>query len=252
MLVEAANFAATYAITPRKRAAEINSSVTLWARARRCARDWAAHEARSKAVVLEAIGSLPRRRVAAVLGSGLLRDAPITALSAAFGEVRLYDLQHLASVRAWSSLKGLSNLSFHSRDLSGLADLRAGREPAPLAFLEALPDLDFVVSANLLSQIGVGIGRMVKADASLPRDTVPRLLAAHVDGLAALEARTCLITDISYEVIDKAGAVLERDDLTGGIALPDAQAEWLWTVAPFGELDPTYQAVHRVRAITAF
>lgn len=250
MLLEALNFAATYAISPRKNAAEINSSVTLWARARRCARDWAAHEANSRAFVLEAIEGLPERRVAAVLGSGLLRDVPIEALSKAFAEVRLYDLQHLATVRAWASMKGLRNLRFENRNLSGYEQAKAGIATEPLAFLKHIPDLDLVVSANLLSQIGVGIGRLLKADQGLTAAVIPELLQAHLEGLSSLSAKTCLITDVSYEVIDKSGTVLERDDLMHGMDLPSPEAQWLWPVAPFGELDPNYQAVHRVVALT--
>jgi hypothetical protein len=248
MLLEALNFAATYAISPRRRPAEINSSVALWARARRCARDWAAHEAHSKAFVLEAVEMLPERRVAAVLGSGLLRDVPIEALSKAFAEVRLYDLQHLASVRTWTTMKGLRNLRFESRDLSGHEQAKTGATAEPLAFLRDIPDLDFVVSANLLSQIGVGIGRIIEGDQGSTR-IIPQLLQAHLDGLSSLSAGICLLTDMSYEVIDKSGRVLERDDLMHGVRLPEPQAEWLWPVAPFGELAPDCQAVHRVVAI---
>ncbi|MDB5524263.1 MAG: hypothetical protein JWM58_2026 [Rhizobium sp.] len=243
MLLEALNFAATYLISPRKRAGEINSSVTLWARARRCSKDWAQHEANSKAFILQAIDTLPQRRVAVVLGSGLLRDVPIEALSKRFREVRLYDLQHLASVRAWTAMRGLRNLSFENRDLSGY---RAGA--GPLAFLQSVPDIDLVISANLLSQIGVGISRLVKSEPGLPEDSVARLIEAHIDGLSALAARTCLITDVSYEVIDRSGKVLERDDLMHGVTLPAHQLEWQWPVAPLGELDPNYRAVHRVMA----
>jgi hypothetical protein len=249
MLLEALNFIATYAISPRKNAAEINSSVTLWARARRCARDWAAHEANSKAFVLDAMRSLPERRVAVVLGSGLLRDVPIDALSEAFDEVRLYDLQHLASVRARAAIKGLRNLRFENRDLSGYEPGKADVAVEPLAFLKDIPELDLVVSANILSQIGVGISRLIKHDEHAAADIIPRLLQAHLDGLSSLSAKTCLITDVSYEVVDKSGQVLERDDLMHGIGLPGPKAEWRWPVAPLGELDPNYQAVHRVMTI---
>jgi hypothetical protein len=241
MLFEALNFVATYAISPRKNAGEINSSVALWARARRCARDWAQHERNSQDFVRQAMEALPQRRVAVVLGSGLLRDVPIEALSKAFREVRLYDLQHLASVKAWVRARGLGNLTFENRDLSGYRT-----DTPPLEFLNDIADLDLVVSANLLSQIGVGIGRIAGGDAA---SVVPGLLRAHVDGLSSLAARACLLTDVSYDVIDKGGKVIERDDLMHGVALPPAQAEWRWTVAPFGELSPDYQAVHRVAAI---
>jgi hypothetical protein len=251
MLPEALNFAATYMISPRRKAGEINSSVMLWARARRCARDWAAHEENSQSFVHRLVEILPQRRTVVVLGSGLLRDTPVETLSQAFGSVRLYDLQHLTSVRAWARVRGLNNLSFENRDLSGFEALRTrpDQEPRPLAFLRDIQDLDLVISANLLSQIGVGIGQMIADDASAPRDAVPRLLRAHVDGLAALHVPAGLITDISYEVRDKSGRMLENCDLMHGVALPALEAEWSWPVAPFGELDPTYQAVHRVVAI---
>jgi hypothetical protein len=253
MLLEALNFATTFVVSPRKDAREINSSVTLWARARRCARDWAEHEANSKAFVLKSIETLRQRRVVAVLGSGLLRDVPIEALSKQFDEVRLFDLQHLASIRLWAAMKGLRNLRFENRDLSGYEQLQndPASAPKPLAFLADIPDLDLVISANLLSQIGVGIGRLMQTGkTALLDDAVPRLIAAHVQDLSALTARTCLITDTSYEVIDKRGQVLERDDLMRGVTLPAPQTTWTWPVAPFGELDPTYQAVHRVVGIT--
>jgi hypothetical protein len=234
MILEAVNFTATWLSSPRRRAEEIRSSVALWARARRCARQWASHEASSRAFVTKMLEQLPQRRVAAVLGSGLLRDVPVEALSADFREVRLYDLQHLASVRARARLKGLSNLHFENRDLAG---------PGALDFLKAIAELDLVISANLMSQIGVAAARVS------PGTGVPQLLEAHVEGLAALGVPACLLTDIAYEVTDKAGTVIEAEDLMHGISLPAHEAEWFWEVAPFGELDPDLRAVHRVVAI---
>jgi hypothetical protein len=248
MLLEALNFAATSIVSPRRKAGEINSSVMLWARARRCARAWAAHEQNCHAFILKAMEALPNRRVAVILGSGLLRDVPIEALSRTFDEVRLYDLQHLASVRGWAALKGLRNLRFEHRDISGFSNVDQDRVPKPLDFLEAVADLDFVISANVLSQIGIGLGRLSGANATASNDAVPRLLQAHVDGLKALATKCCLLTDTSYEVVDRAGMVLERDDLMQGILLPVPEAAWLWPVAPFGEVDPNYQAIHRVTA----
>lgn len=227
MILEALNFVATWAISKRRSASEINSSVRLWARAGRCARHWAEHEANCKAFVG---AEMPARgRVAIVLGSGLLRDVPIVALSRAFREVRLYDLQHLASVRCWALIKGLRNLRFLQRDLSERLDVLGD------------PEIDFVISANLLSQLGVAAERM-GIDAAA-------VIAAHLDGLRKAHGARLLLTDVSYEFVLKHGVVAERHDLMHGIALPEPERTWPWPVAPLGEIDPTYKAVHQVAAI---
>jgi hypothetical protein len=251
MILEALNFAATYPLTPRRRQQEIASSVSLWARSRRALRQWRPHEEACYQEVAAIVATLPNTRAVAVLGSGLLRDVPISLLSKEFDRVYLYDLQHLASVRIWARLSGLANLDFQTRDLSGVEQLKEkpGAQPRPLNYLNDIPELDLVISANLLSQIGVGIGRMVAMDAMLPPQAAERLIAAHVEGLQRLNCPSLLLTDQSYEVIDKAGKVLERDDLMKGVALPPASAEWSWTVAPYGELSPDYQAVHQVVSI---
>lgn len=174
---------------------------------------------------------MPKRgRVAVVLGSGLLRDVPIDELSAAFDEVRLYDLQHLASVRAWALMRGLRNLRFLHRDLS-----------AGLDFLRDDPDIDLVISANLLSQLGVAAERM-------GRET-PDVITAHLEGLRAAPGRRILLTDVAFDLVLRNGTIVERNDLMHGVALPEAGASWPWPVAPVGELDPAYEAVHRVVAI---
>jgi hypothetical protein len=230
MLAEALNFLATLAITPRRRSAEINASIRLWARARRCMRDWQAHEEHCHAVVATAVKGLPQRRVAIALGSGLLRDVPIELLSRQFDEVRLYDLQHLASVRLWAAMKGLRNLNFISRDLS-----------ESMQFLAEMPDVDLIVSANLLSQLGVNAVRHGINPAPIIR--------AHLAALENSASTACLLlTDIRYSIIGRDGALLDEGDLMHGVDIGAADASWDWTVAPFGELDPAYTAVHRVIA----
>ena len=229
MILEALNFVATFLISGRRKPAEINSSVRLWARARRRVRDWAVHEASCKAFIR---AHMPERgRVVVVLGSGLLRDVPVAELAKAFGEVRLYDLQHLASVRLWALAQGFRNLRFLQRDLAaGLDFLRDDRE------------IDLVVSANLLSQLGVAAER-TGLDAA-------DVIAAHVEGLLKAPGRRLLLTDVQFDLALKSGAIIERHDLMHGVNLPEPEASWPWPVAPIGELDPAYQAVHRVVAIS--
>ena len=251
MILEALNYAATWPLTAPGHRPFIHYSVNLWSRAGRCAADWREHENNSKAAILAAMAKARQRRTAVVLGSGLLRDVPIIEMSRAFDTVVLVDLVHLANVRAWLGMKGLKNVRLIERDLSGYEDLRAGSPADPLGFLRQVPYLDFVVSANLLSQIGQGAKRRLEKEGGhgMPADTLPRLIRAHLDGLAALPVQTCLVTDIGYAVIDRTGRLSEEVDLLHGVDVPSHAAEWDWPVAPLGEESRDYRILHKVIAV---
>lgn len=250
MILEALQYAATWRVTTPENRPYIRYSVNLWSRARRCAKDWAEHEQNTKAAILQAAAAIMPRRTAVVLGSGLLRDVPIIALSKAFDTVVLIDLVHVASVRSWVAAKGLKNVKFVERDLSGYEDLKAGKPLEPLGFLRLVPYLDLVVSANLLSQIGMGAKKRLSKEPSgtMPDDSVPHLIRAHLDGLAHVPAKTCLVTDIAFEVIDRTGKVHELTDLLAGTEPPIAAAKWDWPVVPLGEESKDYRIVHKVIA----
>lgn len=250
MILEALNYGASLLVTPAEFRPALGYSVKLWSRARRCAAAWNDHEEQCKTAILEVVKGLRQRRTCVVLGSGLLRDVPVAALARAFDTVLLFDLVHLASVRAWLAMKGLKTVRCLSRDLSGFAALQAGETPAPLAFLDTIPYLDLVISANLLSQIGIGAQRRIEREGltGLPEDAVAQLIAAHVDGLAALTAPALLLTDIRFTILDRSGAPQDVVDLMHGVALPEPMAAWDWPVAPLGEISKTYALTHRVIA----
>jgi len=248
MILEALNYAASWPLTSGPHRSAVRYSVNLWSRARRCAEAWRTHEENSRAAILETAGRLKQRRTAVVLGSGLLRDVPIEALCKMFDTVVLVDLVHLASVRGWLSLKRLRNVRLIERDLAGVDDLLAGRPCEPLSFLRQVPYLDLVVSANLLSQIGMGAARRIEAEGQNRQRLLPKVISAHLDGLAGLPCASLLLTDVSYRVIDRDGHVHEEFDLLRGVPVPLGKAEWSWPVSPFGEESADYQIVHRVIA----
>ena len=101
MILEAAQYAATYPVTPKAFRPFVRSSVSLWSRAPRCSHQWAPHEANCQTFIRETVAGIKQRRTAVVLGSGLLRDVPIEFLARSFDTVVLVDLVDLASVRAW-------------------------------------------------------------------------------------------------------------------------------------------------------
>ncbi|WP_377295999.1 hypothetical protein [Rhizobium sp. SGZ-381] len=250
MILEAFNYAASWPLTPKPFRPHIASSISLLARANRCRAAWGHHEDNSKAHVLSAINSLKQRRTAVVLGSGLLRDVPILELSRAFDTVVLVDLVHLASVRTFLAARRLSNTRLIWRDLSGLDEAVAGKMPEPLGFLRQVPYLDLVVSANILSQIGVGArARLEATGQSASAETVlPALVGAHLHALATVAAKTCLITDVSYRIEDRGGKILEEHDLLAGVPVPAHDKSWDWPVVPLEEARGAYRAVHRVVA----
>lgn len=250
MITEALLYAATLPLTGKPHRKFIRYSVNLWSRAGRCAGDWAEHEEMSRKAILAATADLRQKRTAVVLGSGLLRDVPIGVLARDFDTVVLVDLVHLASVRLWLSAKGYRNVRLIERDLSGYDELAAGKQPEPLAFLRSVPYLDFVVSANLLSQIGRGAQRRYEEEqaGAMPADTVAQLIEAHRSALEAAPCKTCLVTDVSYAVIGRQGRVHDETDLLHGMALSSVRANWQWPVAPLGEESNDYQIVHQVVA----
>jgi hypothetical protein len=161
--------------------------------------------------------------------------------------VVLVDLVHLASVRGWIAVKRLKNVRLIERDLSGLDALLAGLPLEPLAFLRQVPYLDLVVSANLLSQIGIGAAR--RLDGNTDKVALLRqVIVAHIEGLAQIAAETCLVTDTGYTVVDRHGGRHETVDLMSGVDPGAARENWDWPVIPFGEESRDYQIVHHVIA----
>ncbi|TWF57336.1 hypothetical protein [Neorhizobium alkalisoli] len=250
MILEALQYAATAPVTPSAFCPYIRSSVSLWSRANRCARAWAEHEDNCQSFIRDRVEGMKQRRTCVVLGSGLLRDVPAGYLSQQFDTVVLVDLVHLASVRLSLGVRGMRNMRFIWRDLSGYDDAVAGKATEPLGFLRQVPYLDLVISANILSQIGIAAKHRLEAEGNARQDEILQaLVRAHLDGLAALPCKTALLTDVSYKVADRDGKVTEEADLLCGVKAPAAQRRWTWTVAPYGELGPNHQAVHEVIAI---
>ncbi|WP_375454327.1 hypothetical protein [uncultured Methylobacterium sp.] len=248
MLREWALYLGTPAPAHLRRLGYLRESVSLQARSRRCRTAWAPHLAASRAVVRAAFADLRSRRRAVVLGSGLLDDVPLADLAAAFTQVVLVDAVHPwpARVRA----RRHANVARATIDLGGTGRWLLGEGPIesdPLA--GACAGADFVLSANLLSQLPIlPIDRFESRGLSVPPGLGAGIVAAHLAALDRLGARVCLITDIDAREEDRAGAVTDRLDLMHGIALPEAVHTWDWELAPFGEAARHRRLIHRVRA----
>jgi hypothetical protein len=230
MLAEAAIYLLSYRRTPPAFRPHLAEAVGLWARGRRQARAWAPHLERTRAAITGATGTAPGRRTVAVLGSGPLFDVPVEALAADFQRVLLIDIAHLFPARR--RIAGLGTIETVWRDLAPPG------EAAPLAFLDAVPGLDWVISVNLLSQL---------AHAAPPGEEAATI-DRHLAGLDALPVPVTLVTDTAYRLLDRTGTEAEAVDLLYGHRLPAPAQTWQWEVAPFGEEPGDTRRVHEVSA----
>lgn len=221
-------------------------AIALRGRYRRCAAAWAAHLENSRAAVLAAAHACREREAAVILGSGLLLDVPLEELSAAFKQVILVDIVHLAEARRRA--RRFANVRLAHGDLSTIAArLFEQRNKGGQALPEPVtPDLAFapgpslVVSLNILSQLPVIPGRFVHRHLPSVGDEAlqawsGRIVERHRAGLAALGCQVCLIADYAYVRHDRDGSRQTGSTLFG-LALPDPQSSWRWSMAPRGEL----------------
>lgn len=231
-------------------------AVRLWSRARRCARAWRPHLERTRAEVIAGAQACARRRTALVLGSGVLADVPLAELSRLFARVVLVDAAHLPQVR-WRA-KRFANVACASVDLTGVAARLTGSVERPWPAPGSRyglddPTVDYVVSLNLVSQLPLAPCDRIETRLGLGEgaaDTYGKaIVEAHLAHLAAFDARVLALGDRVRFYLDAAGRTIECEDPLYGAALPPADAEWDWDVAPLGEQAPDYAIRNRVFCI---
>lgn len=225
-----------------RRLGYVRESGLLHARSRRCRRAWSPHLARARDVVAGAAAACPGTGLAVILGSGLLDDVPLDLLARTFAHVRLVDAVHPWPTRRIAGR--YRNVTLVTAEISaGLA------EPA---FAAAVDGADFVVSANLLSQLPiVPVDAYERTGREAPPILAASIVEAHLTALTVLArrgARVCLVTDTLQREEDRAGLVTDRLDLLAGLALPAPSAAWDWELAPFGESARDRRIIHRVHA----
>ncbi|MDJ0685064.1 MAG: hypothetical protein QNJ84_10205 [Alphaproteobacteria bacterium] len=223
--------ALTYLLTPcpawARRTGLLRESVAIGARYRRQLRAWDPHLTQSKQAILDALGMAdlgPEPRIA-VIGSGHGFDLPLEVLSARAGAIDLVDAVHPWRMRRRARRKPMVRL-VHA-DVTG----RVGPDYTPAA------PLDLIVSLNLISQLGVAFGGGESA-----------LREAHVVWLRQRARQVLIIGDSERRRQDGATGMILTDPLTPpALAGAPVQAEWVWPVAPAGEIAPDLAVETTVR-----
>jgi hypothetical protein len=230
MLAESLVYARSFWRTPAEFRPHLVDAIGIWGRGTRVLRAWTPHLNKTLAVLDTTIDDIASRRCVAVLGSGPLFDVPLESLARTFERVLLIDRAHLSTTdRRVGRYRNIERV---------WRDLAPKGEPQPLAFLRDIPGLDWVISVNLLSQIGRG------APDGQERTTID----THLAELSALPIPVTLVTDIDYRVFDRQGTLVEEMDMMHGRQLPPPESRWLWEVAPFGEEAADTRRIHTVLA----
>lgn len=262
MLREALTWLSASATPAARKMGYLKAAIGIESRAMRCRDAWAGHLERSRQAVVQSAARCEQRRTALVLGSGLGLEYPLEALAAQFRRVVLVDIVHLPAQRRHAARH--ANVELVACDLSGLADtlLEIPHDVLPEAIDALVPGapaidtdgVDWVVSCNLLSQLPLlpvaWLGRRCpQLEEAVLERCGRKIMARHLDWLAAFDAERCLVADAEQTVRDRQGRIAEHADIAAAFDLDHhAYASWEWRIAPPGELPDGLSASHRVVA----
>lgn len=256
MILELLEYLTTSCPKYARKLGYLKEAIAIGARQKRLAGAWTPHLEQSQAVIRAAIDLCPRRNSALILGSGLLLDIPLADLARQFEHVVLVDVVHLRAARRKAA--GFANVTLLEEDVTGMAadfDFRVSSGwqgdpvPEPTVFLDR-PEVDLVVSANLLGQLSIfpaaALQRRTRLDGDPLEDFCRAVIEAHLAYLRRFDAVVCLITEKERTALDKDGAAVQRHDALYGAELPDAGTQWNWDLAPLGEVSRTHALRNRV------
>jgi hypothetical protein len=259
MIPEAIEYLATPCSTPLRGMGYLRELMGIRGRAWRCWSAWKPHLEKSKSIIRRAMEHCRERRKAVILGSGMLYDVPIDELSTAFREVMLVDIVH--PLKNWLPNFRHKNLRRITADVTRTAEevFRVAKVPGstlprtePNLFL-ADPEVDLVVSLNLLSQlpvipttylekVGVHSSEAIQAFAR-------HLISSHLAYLQKFKCTVALITDVERLTLNRAGTVVGKSSLLRGVEPPGEGETWIWHLAPRPEADADYSYHRRLVGI---
>lgn len=236
---------------------------------------WHTHLQKTRDVIEAAMEKCPEKNVIVILGAGILLDIPLEEICRQFKKVYLVDVVFLPRTR--KSARQYSNCQLIACDITGTAHalhqivtaqkddnriLPVLPEPEGPTELSAIkPDL--TLSTNIMSQLPV-----------LPREYLEHhfagqlddfgteidafcqnLITHHLKWLKSLPGLVCLISDVKhiyYRSDTDQNEIIEEEDPLHGIHLPDNDDQWIWDVAPPGELSNNIGIRNLVQATYGF
>jgi hypothetical protein len=224
---------------------------------------WDEHLANSKKFI---INSLSTRRVncLAVYGSGWLLDFPLDEIAHVAGKIRLYDVVHPPQVL--HRAQKYSNIEVITADLTGGGLTEAYQAVRLYKRTGNIPDAsgiftghfrpaahaDFIISLNILSQIGDIVTGYLCKHVPFNEDEINRMIEGlQKSHLKLLEnGKSCLITDVVEKCFDMQGKLMTTKQLVRcSLPLGRNEQTWEWQFDPLGEYNPGLKTVSSVIAM---
>ncbi len=203
----------------------LQQSVALKFRSERLKHHWAGH-LRACAQLVSRLDS--KNKSVLILGSGHLLETPETSLLP-FAKVGLVDMLHPFDVR---KVAARNNWSVIDLDLSGLWRPNDAEQLQKIA-----QPYDYVVSANLLSQIPWSwTHSQPQMTEDLLLNSISNLLTQHWKLMLSLKKPLLLWTDVEEIHFSKLNEVVAQGDTLPGLSLPKQSNEWIWDFAPAPEI----------------
>ena len=228
----------------------LRESISIESRYRRRHESWCEHLECSRSQILSAAEKLAPGGHIVIVGSGALHDVPVTELRERGLELTLVDIVHLPAVRKKYTRD--AHIHFVTADVTGKVEdvfklENPGRGAPPVLDLVTSPDL--VVSLNILSQLSLlPVKYLEKYNKAPPAGFAENIMKEHLAWLDRFGCPVVLITDRERLYLENE-TILERekalpDEILRSLAAPEQ--DWIWRIAPPGELDRSIEVRHQV------
>lgn len=222
---------------------------------------WDTHLHNCKRCIADAVAEHKAQSVA-ILGSGWLLDVPINELSEMCGKVYLIDLVHPGIIK--HKVAKLKNVKLLEADVTGgvveeiyksvndgtfRSELFSER---PSVLFSAGPDVDMVVSLNILNQLDILICDFLMARTRIADEQLLGLRRfiqqSHIDSIT--QSAFCLITDFREKSVDMASHASSTKELVK-VPFPTANnsREWVWDFDQSGNYLDNCKVSFDVRAV---
>ncbi|MEA2041515.1 MAG: hypothetical protein U9N85_03045 [Bacteroidota bacterium] len=228
--------------------------------------NWDAHLQNCKKIILQSAQN-KKKETAVVLGSGWWLDTPVEALSKQFKTLFLVDISHPR--QRLKKAEQFDNVKMVSGDITGIIEplydvikhnkrqttadeiLSLVNQAKPFQYLN-LPDADFRVSINLLSQLGIFIEKYIRKKTKLSNDEIKTIIKSlqevHINYLP--KGKSCLITDYKENLYQpKTNTKTSEDLILTPLNNYTVIKKWTWDFDLSGNYSKNQQAVLKVIAL---